>query len=187
MARVLVSAAAGEPVTADQLLDWLRVTDTAEIPVIDAMAQAAREFVETYTGRQLLTATWRQTWPGFSPRLHLRPNPVQSLTAVTYYDSNETLQTIATGDVLLNSDTEPAVIEHSDVWPATDDRAGAVSVAFKAGYGDDAGDVPAPLLTAIKMLVGHQYENREAVTVTQLYAVPIGVRELLNAYRVQEF
>ena len=41
----------------------------------------------------------------------------------------------------------------------------AFEVAFTAGYGDEASDVPAPIRHALKLLVAHWFEHREPVVV----------------------
>jgi uncharacterized phiE125 gp8 family phage protein len=60
-------------------------------------------------------------------------------------------------------------------------------VAYKAGYGDAAADVPQALRQAILLLVGHWFAQREAVASTQLHDVPFAVQALCNPYRVQHF
>ena len=41
----------------------------------------------------------------------------------------------------------------------------AFEVAFTAGYGDEASDVPAPIRHALKLLVAHWFEHREPVVI----------------------
>jgi uncharacterized phiE125 gp8 family phage protein len=69
-------------------------------------------------------------------------------------------------------------------WPATACyNYGAVQVTFVAGYGNAAA-VPADLKAAIKLLVGHLYENREAVTLGAMPAeLPLGFASVTNRYR----
>ncbi len=53
---------------------------------------------------------------------------------------------------------------------------------FDTDFGD--GSWPAPVKTAIQMLVAHYYRNREAVvTGTGAVALPMAVTDLLAAYR----
>ena len=58
-----------------------------------------------------------------------------------------------------------------------------VNIRFTAGFGG-AADVPGPVVAAMKLLVGHWYENREnslvGVSVNEL---PMGVTALLANYR----
>ena len=57
---------------------------------------------------------------------------------------------------------------------------------FVAGYGDEELDMPETTVQAIRLLVGHWYENREAVSSTGAIPkeVPFGVMSLLWLDRV---
>ena len=44
-------------------------------------------------------------------------------------------------------------------------------------------DVPGPLKLAIKLLVGHFYENREATTMLKIDELPLGIKALIEPYR----
>jgi uncharacterized phiE125 gp8 family phage protein len=60
----------------------------------------------------------------------------------------------------------------------------AFEVAFTAGYGDEASDVPEPLRHAIKLLVAHWFEQREPVVLgAAAQEVPATVAGLLLPYR----
>jgi uncharacterized phiE125 gp8 family phage protein len=59
-----------------------------------------------------------------------------------------------------------------------------VTVTYVAGYGDASTDIPEGIRQAVRMMVAHFYENREAVTEAKLMDVPVGVRHLLMKYRV---
>lgn len=60
----------------------------------------------------------------------------------------------------------------------------AFEVAFTAGYGDDAADVPEPIRHAILLLVAHWFERREPVELgAGPQEVPAIVAGLLHPYR----
>lgn len=68
-------------------------------------------------------------------------------------------------------------------WPETAAQPGAVTVRFVAGHGGP-GDVPGNVKAAILLMVGHLYENREAVLSAPgpaPVALPLGVKALLDA------
>ncbi len=71
-------------------------------------------------------------------------------------------------------------------WPGA--RSGEpVVVRYVAGYGV-AGDVPALLKRAMLLLIGHWYENREAVVVasgTVATALPLAVDSILWQFRAE--
>jgi len=61
----------------------------------------------------------------------------------------------------------------------------AVEIDYTAGYGSAATDVPAGLRQAMLSLVGHWFENREAVLMAGSGAVvPAGFDDLVQSYRV---
>lgn len=98
--------------------------------------------------------------------------------------------TLLIGNTLyaVNYDVEPALVapSYGNTWPSTRDQDGAVVVEFVCGYGAAATEVPEDIKTAIKILTAHLFENREAVSVVQLYKVPMAVESLLWPHRVLE-
>jgi uncharacterized phiE125 gp8 family phage protein len=59
-----------------------------------------------------------------------------------------------------------------------------IEIAFTAGFGATAEDVPMPIRLAIKMLVAHWYEMREPVLAGEAgNALPLGVASLIAPYR----
>ena len=60
----------------------------------------------------------------------------------------------------------------------------AFEIAFAAGYGDEASDVPAPIRQALTLLVAHWFERREPVVLgASAQEVPATVAGLLLPYR----
>ena len=59
-------------------------------------------------------------------------------------------------------------------------------IRFVAGYGDDSESVPDQFAQAIRLIVGHWYENREAVQDTrrlEIMEIPMGATDLLKVDR----
>ncbi|GAC1475658.1 MAG: hypothetical protein NVSMB9_28590 [Isosphaeraceae bacterium] len=108
--------------------------------------------------------------------------PLQSLTAVQYYDFAGTLQSVPSANYSVSTGT-PARIQpgYSKVWPVSRPTIDSVQVTFVSGYGDTADKVPANITAAIKLLVGHWYEHREQVGEGQHMTVPNTVDLLLSA------
>jgi uncharacterized phiE125 gp8 family phage protein len=57
-----------------------------------------------------------------------------------------------------------------------------IALDVLCGYGADAGDVPADLRQAVRLLLAHWYDNR--VATADGAAVPVGVSALLAPYRM---
>ena len=78
-------------------------------------------------------------------------------------------------------------------WPETLRQLGAVTIRFVAGYSDPTvatteaaqqAAVPENFKHAIKLLIGHFYDNPNASTPQSLAELPLGVDYLLENYRL---
>lgn len=192
MALVLVSAPATEPVSLTEAKLHLRVDSTADDSLITALITAAREYVEAFTGRALITQTWDyilDAWPSGDEIVIPLP-PLQSVTSVTYRDSDGNTSTVSSSTYTVDTDSEPGrvVLLTGYTWPSTTLYAvGGVRVRFVAGYGDNASDVPQALRQAMLLLVGHWYENREDATTANVRPIPLGAQMLMWPYRVMRW
>jgi uncharacterized phiE125 gp8 family phage protein len=163
----LYTAPTEEPVTTAEAKLHLRVSHSDEDTHIARLVAAARRRCETETRRALVTQTWDltlQDWP-CDDRIILPLPPAQSITSITYVDSDGVTQTIASSVYKLSAGT-PGIISLKDdqSWPSgLRDEADPITVRFVAGYGA-ASTVPESLKAGILMLVGTLYENREYVT-----------------------
>lgn len=178
-----------EPVTLTEAKLYARVDANDDNDLLTGLIKTARHQVEHFTGRQLVTATWRldcRTFPS-DTQLRLERCPLVEVTSVKYYDAANVQQTVAATDYIVQTGPEPGFIELKTdrTWPTgLYDRADAVQVVFKAGYGT-AASVPADLKQAIKILINHLYEQREPVAYGITVAeVPLAYRNLVWSYRV---
>lgn len=178
----------GEPIALEEAMRHLREFDADQGPYIsDFIIPPARERAELATDRQLLTATWRLTLPRFPCGAILLPKgAIQSVTEIAYVDPAGADQVLDPAAYRLHEDREPAEIEPVDYWPTTRPRRrDAVAVTFVAGYGDDPADVPAELRSAMLLVMGHLYQNRqEVVTGTIATSIPQSAADVFERYRV---
>jgi uncharacterized phiE125 gp8 family phage protein len=188
MALVLTSGPAVEPVSLAEAKAHLRVDGTAEDTLIGSLIVTSRLHVEAALGMALVTQGWSyflDAWPP-SREVALPLRPVQSITAVRVYADDESLVTLAADSYLLDGLGPPARIVRrpTSVWPSPTRAANGIEIAFVAGYGDAAADVPAPIRQAVLLLVAHWHEHREPVELGATGApVPPMVSELLLPYR----
>jgi len=117
-----------------------------------------------------LYAWYGQYYPHYhSHRVRLAHYPVQTLDAVHYYDTTNTLQSLATSNfILLNDHACPAyVIPLSGVTlPSVFNRPDAWQFTYTAGYAS----VPQGLQHYLKMAVNTLNENREGEIVGSIVA-----------------
>lgn len=197
MGLTLVTPPTIDPISLSEAKAHLRVAIADDDGLIAGYILAAREHIENETRRAFLTQTWDYTidycWPcervggSYKRRIVLPRPPVQSVTSITYIDLNGATQTLAANQYkLAKADTGEWFIEpaYGVTWPSVRNEMAAVTVRFVAGYGANPGDVPEPLRQAILLLIGHFYENREAVGAANLIELPFAVASLVFPYRV---
>lgn len=190
MGLKLVTAPAEEPVTSAEAKAHLRVTTADEDTLIASLIIAAREFVENHTHRRLITQTWDWVLDSFSAHcLEVPHAPLQSVSSITYVDTAGATQTLGTSLYTVDAKTDPGRVQPAfgESWPSTREVLNAVTVRFIAGYGL-AASVPQAIKQAMLLLIGHWFENREAVvTGTISTGVQMTVDALLAPHRVVRF
>jgi uncharacterized phiE125 gp8 family phage protein len=175
---------AEEPLSLIEAKNHLRVEAPEDDALIAALIAAARDQLEGETSRQLVTATWRLSLDCFPAVIRLPISPVQSVSSIQYLDANEVLQTLSASVYVVDTDRKPARIApaYGEVWPTTLPQINAVKVTFVAGYGTPAA-VPESIKEALKLMIGHWYENREAsITGTIVTALPDGIQRIINRF-----
>ena len=188
MALVLTMGPALEPVSLLEAKAHLRVDHNDEDTLISSLIITSRLHIEASLGLGLITQSWSlflDEWPqGTTVRLPLRP--IQSVDAVRLYNEDETTQLIAASGYYVDGKGAPArLVRLGGVgWPAPKRAANGIEIAFTAGYGNAASDVPQPIRQALLLLIAHWYERREPFEVGgSAVAIPKMVSELLMPYR----
>lgn len=161
------AAPAAEPLTTAQAKAHLVVESafTDDDTLIGTLITVARAYVEDYTGCQIYTATWVYRLDGFpSYEIRLPKPPLQSVTSVAYVDTSGTAQTLtATTDYTVDQYGIPGRIvpAYGCTWPSTYGHVNDVTITYTAGYGDADAEYPAPMIHAMKLIIGELYEHRE--------------------------
>ena len=183
----LITPPALEPVTLADARAHLKVDVSDDDALIARLIAAARARAEWHTGRALITQSWRlwlDTWP-CSGVIELPLPPLQSVASVTAYAPDDTTTVLDPATYQVDAASSPARLTlRATVSPPTDLRAlNAVAIEFTAGYGDNASDVPPPIVEAILELVAFAYENRGEAPAE----LPLDCLALLAPYRVIHF
>ncbi|MDY3558119.1 head-tail connector protein [Gemmata sp. JC673] len=181
---------AAAPVTAAELRDRLRINGTAEDGDLTEFLASAVERFEDDTGRPVLTTGYRQDlaqWPA-GGLIVLGRGGVTAVTAVKRYLADGSTETLAADQWRADLLTPPARVQLAAVPARVTTAAGiAVSpvgcVEFTAGWANAAA-VPKQVLTALKLLAGHWYENREAHTEKKLAELPDGWARVVSRYKL---
>jgi hypothetical protein len=197
-----------EPVALADMKQHLRVEIPDDDALISSLITAARMHAEVVT-RQTIPQTsyaWYsdqfpasangyfnrlvrlmgpnpQWLPNGAAILYLPKPPLVSVASVQYVDSTGVLQTVDPTTYVVstgNGSRVQPVIGH--VWPVVRPQIDGVIVRYTAGY-PDAASVPEVIKAAIKLMVGHWYNNREATTSAAIGSkeIPLGVCALLGS------
>jgi len=189
MTSYLLTGPAIEPISLEEAKIFLRVSDTADDQLITTLIAAARVHVETLTRSAMITQTWRKVldcWPS-SNQVEMPLGPFQTLLSIRVYDAANVATTLPLAQFLPEESSRPARIalptKIAD-QPIKRDRA-AIEIDYQVGFGTNAADVPIDLKQSLLTLIGHWYQNREAVVMAGSGAiVPHGFDELIAPYKV---
>ncbi|CAM3307245.1 head-tail connector protein [Halomonas lysinitropha] len=157
---------------------------TAEDAHIQGLISAAYRHAEAVTRTTLERRSKTLVLDGFpagSQAIELPWTPVEAVESLEYVDPDGIEQSLAAETLRL--DTRPIyprlAPQWGSLWPATTDEPECVSITATAG----AAELPADIRAALLLLVGHFYENREAVVIgTISSAIPFSVETLLAPY-----
>lgn len=186
-----------EPLSRAQAKAHLRVEHDDDDDLIDALITMAREWVENHCRRSLVQRTLELRMDAWCPVILLPRGPVQSITHVKYVDATGTLATLSTSHYQADLySTPPRIVPAWGlIWPTLKEgELNAVVVRYVAGYApgatsptDYGANVPRTILAAMKLIIGHLYENRELAAAVQLYDMPFAVRALLAQHEIRDF
>lgn len=162
---------------------FLRLEHTEEDTLLEALRSTAVSYVEEYTNTKLgsVSATaYLDSWRS----QEIPVGPVTAVSGVTYKPAG-----YSSGDLSaftnfhVDTDTTPARIRFVDPPNLQEYAFNRVRIAMTVGYAAD--DIPAPMLQAVRLLIGHLYENRTAEVVGN-YSSPLilGVHALCNPFRI---
>jgi len=152
----------------------LRVEDDDRDLIIQDLIDAAIADYDGFSGglnRCLVNQTWAEKMDYLSAiRIQLTLYPVSSITSVTYYDTNNAVQTLSPSVYRLQNQNAAAYLELVDGqdWPTVYDRDDAVTITYVCGYGASPSDVPANIRAAIKLHVEAHYESPDQKDVDRL-------------------
>ncbi|KUO53192.1 MAG: hypothetical protein APF82_00975 [Sphingomonadales bacterium BRH_c42] len=179
----------GHPLSVDEAKRQLRIEpeDTDQDVHIGDLCAAAHRKVERELGYPILVQTRETHLSGF-PRgpIWLGGGDSPSILSITYRDGANAVQTLDPADYSLDGVSRVAQVFPAPLksWPSTSCTPGAVIVEWQAGWAT-AGDVPEDLIHAMKLLIGHWDQNREAVVIGTISSeVQIALDDLLRPFRL---
>lgn len=174
---------AEEPVTLAEAKLQVELIGDAHDTMLTSLIVAARRYVEARTHRGLVSQTRVLRMDRFPPVITLREGLLTSVSSVTYVDPAGDTQTLAPADYQVDQYSDPPRIApaYGLAWPATRDQFDAVTVTYVCGYAD-ATAVPEDIKSAIKLVIGDMFANRESGIVGTIYTANPAVNNLLAGY-----
>ncbi len=182
MRVVVVTPPAAVVSTVDQKAH-LRVEHSDDDTFIAACISAATSHIDGpagWLGRAIGQQTLQVRLDEFDDTMPLPFPPVISVSAVTYLDTAEAQQTLATSVYEVQGDR--VVLAANQSWPSRSSQPESVRVSYVAGYAT----IPAAILAAIKIMTADLYAHRESAAVGSPTAVnmSVTVQRLLAPFRV---
>jgi len=169
------------------------VGEVAEDDLLTALITVAREYCENITSRALATQTIVQYMDSFPCEndYELARPPAQSVTSVIYTDSDGDETTLTANTDYIVDDTSnigKIVLPYSKTWPTfTPYPVNPIKTTYIAGY-YSSDMIPKSIKQAMLLIIGHYYENREAVmtgAINMTKKVEYAVDSLLALYKVR--
>lgn len=159
------AAPAAEPVSSALAKTQCEIVGSAYDTLLAGKIQAAREVVEIDARRALITQSWELRIATFPPQdfIEIPKPPLQSVASLKYIDTGGALQTWDASNYTVDATRHPGRLNlaYGITWPATRACANAVTIAFTAGYGDAASDVPAAAVQAMLLQIATSFRDRE--------------------------
>lgn len=160
-------------------LDLLGGSTHPDDALIEGYLEAARAYCEHYTQRSVGVQTLELALDAFPDNAIELPLGAASITSVTYVDSGTNIQTVSSTQYSLDDYSHQSWVTTVDVWPTAGEFANAVKVRYVT-----RSTFSAAVKSAMLLLVGHWYENRESSNFDKLQSIPLGVKSLLDTERV---
>ena len=171
-------------ISTNDLKNHLRVTSSDEDSLVNSYRTAACQFVENYCNTRLTSQSVYFYAQAFGAIGEFQISPVISVSAVEYKTSKTgSYITLDSANYYVEKARIPALIKFMTA-PSTDgDALAPIRVTATCGYAT----TPEPLVHAVRLLVGHYFENRQAAEVGNIKEIPLGIKSLLNTYRSISF
>lgn len=181
LSLTLTTPPATEPVTTTDFKTWIGYSGADQDAVFTNTLKTARQWVEEYLCRQLVSATYTLKLDSFPVwELVLPKLPIQSITSITYLDSDGASQTLST-DVYQLTTRGTLTTKYNQQWPTIRCTPEAVTVVYVAGYGSSATDVPQPIRDAIALFAKGVWQSP---TGSCAGAIMMAAENLLQPYRL---
>ncbi len=167
------------------------VTTSDHDDLIQAYIDAALKLIEGPQGIGIAVQRrqWTLTLDAFPATIEIPLMPVLWVDSIAYVDTDGAAQTLAADQYTVDTKSVVARIvpSYGNAWPSVRSHINVITVTFTAGYAQGEG-IPPDLITAMYQTIGHWYENRESVVLSQTAnEVPQSAQAVFDRYRSGRF
>lgn len=190
-----------QPVSLDEARDHLRVVPFGyplahpDDSYIESTIAAAKQWVEQYIERPLVTKTIEYYVSNFQSNIDLPTLPIQDVESITYLAQDNTVKTVAVDVYKLKTyaDSAKIILAFGKSYPSdVSYEENSITITVTAGYTNGASPdtypLPAPIKAAMLLIIANLYENRQedvlGNTRISFNSLPMGVYSLLQPYRM---
>ncbi|MES1202457.1 MAG: head-tail connector protein [Pseudomonadota bacterium] len=178
MSITIVTPPANEPVSLAEAKLFLRVDHDAEDDLVAALIVAARQAVEAWARRALITRRIIETKDQWCvdalDAVRLRLAPIAALHEIRVSGDVVPAETYA-----LDAAHDPPRLRFSISPPSPSAAIAGIEIEYDAGYGANAQDVPEALRQAVRLALAAAYEDRAGAI-----ALPEAARALIGPFRI---
>jgi len=175
--------ASSEAVSVTDVKNQLRIaSSTADHDSFRLFIAAIRHRTETFLGKTLITSTWEYKLDAFDSVICLPMGPIQSITTITYTDTDGNPQTFT--DFEFDSEGRLQAADGFS-WPGTQSGFDKVTITYIAGQ-ITAGEVQEDIKLAMLLWIGACDVARENTVVgagVVVSEIPNGAESILAPYR----
>lgn len=180
---VITDPPESEPLTLEEAKAHLRVTHGEEDEAIGALVTAARGICEGYTGLALVTrgiSLYMDVWD--RDIVELPQPPLQAVSAIRVYNAEGVPEIFPATSYAVDAHSRPGRIRMTGAPPQAGRELSGIEIAYTAGFGDEAEDIPSALREGMKKIIAYLYLNRGDAPDSALRAS--GALPLFQPYRV---
>lgn len=155
-----------EPLSPAEIrLNHLRIDTIEYDDYIQSLIKSVRYHLERKYALAFITQTideYFDTWPIGGRKIYTTIRPLQSVTYIKYYDTDNVLQTLDSSKYRIETSRKGVIeLDDDESFPDIESRVGAIQIQYVAGFADTGVEVPEHIRHSISMMVARLYENKE--------------------------
>ena len=156
---ILVTAPTTDAVTLAQAKKQVEIadSDTAHDEHLHELIDRARDEFEADCDLCILPQTWKVYADQLYDGMQLYKGPVQSITSIKYYDTNNVLQTLETSIYNFDAANRMIRLQWNQLWPVATVRWDAFEITYLCGFAT----LPPMAVQAMLILIQDYFLGRE--------------------------